>query len=199
MNFYEECDNILIYLKDKTSALPHELINPGKFERETGIPVGGAAFRFLEREKKFIYSNISDPYSIGIQPAGLVFISETSFVEEQAKKEELKKYERDKRDIDLRLGKLSILTQKLTYANIAVTLLISATILSIQILSCNREKERDLREVRKSKQDSLQQAQRIEHDSILESISNLRQKEVSLLDSQMNQKNKEMKKKKSSF
>jgi len=167
MEFYEECDEFLIYLKDKTSSLPHETINPGKFEKETGIFTRGAAFRFLEREKKFIYGNIREPYSIGIEPAGAVFISETSFVEEQNKKEELKNYDEDKREIDLRLGKFSIFTQKLTWANICITIIFTASLVLMSVMTCNREKARDHREEQKRLTDSLRQAETLLHDSLI--------------------------------
>ena len=167
MDFYEECDKILIYLKDKTSERTHELIHPGKFENETGLLVGSAAFRFLEREKKFIYSSMSDPYAIGIQPAGLVFILETSFVKEQAKKEDLKKYEKEKREIDLRLGKFSIFTQKLTWANIGITTIFTASLVLMSIMTCNREKSRDHREEQKRLADSLRQVETLLHDSLI--------------------------------
>lgn len=49
-----------------------------------------------------------------------------------------------------------------------VTLLISLTILSIQITTCNRDSKRELREANKERQDSLLELQKSKHDSLYE-------------------------------
>ncbi len=60
----------------------------------------------------------------------------------------------------------TILTHKITWYNIGVTIFISLVILAIQIRSCIRDEKRDLQVLTKAKTDSLQTVQGLKNDSM---------------------------------
>lgn len=76
--------------------------------------------------------------------------------------------EKRKAELDLRQTDSVIKTNTYSRLNVGATLLFSLIVTSIQIATCVRDKQRELREVNKSYSDSLKQMQQLKHDSIFD-------------------------------
>lgn len=76
--------------------------------------------------------------------------------------------QRAKEDLDRRQTESVITTNKLTWWNVGATILFGIIVTVTQLMTCARDKEKDIREVNKLNQDSLIQSSQSIHDSLLQ-------------------------------
>lgn len=90
--FYEKCDKVLLYLKENSSGQRPDVIFPinlNELEKNTGVSFSDDVLNFLVNDKKYIerrYTNKAQYFNL--TSSGMAFISHSSFVKEQSKKDE---------------------------------------------------------------------------------------------------------------
>ena len=87
-SFYEKCDSVLIYLKDKSSGQQKDailLIKLDELEQNTGVVFSDEVLNFLINDKKYIERHYSGSQYFNLTSLGMAFISHSSFVKEQQK------------------------------------------------------------------------------------------------------------------
>ncbi|MEO6229196.1 MAG: hypothetical protein ABJB11_06955 [Ferruginibacter sp.] len=90
-SFFEKCDSVLFYLKEKSNGQRSDVIFPIKLdelERNTGVTFSDEVLNFLANDRKYIERHYSGSQYFNLTSAGMAFISHNSFVKGQKKIDE---------------------------------------------------------------------------------------------------------------
>lgn len=101
-------------------------------------------------------------------------VHEENFHVTQEAKVAIKKYEEEKKEVErkkkleIELKTSTLRANHLTIVNAATTVIFGVFVTISTVLTCQREQNKDRREARQEEKDSLQQLERVRHDTLYE-------------------------------